>query len=150
MISCTEFVYAYSEIFRFIEERDGYEGVKRYWERISDDSIEPALGSKVDAAGGIRGCFDYWSHTLNEEAADFRMEYDDEQKTFSIEMRNCPSRGRLNASGKNYYPHYCDHCDLLYRRVLEKRGMQYDYDFSDVAHARCRIEVKELAPQIQK
>lgn len=150
MISCTEFVYAYSEIFRFIEERDGYEGVKRYWERISDDSIEPALGSKVDAAGGIRGCFDYWSHTLNEEAADFRMKYDDEQKTFSIEMRNCPSRGRLNASGKNYYPHYCDHCDLLYRRVLEKRGMQYDYDFSDVAHARCRIEVKELAPQTQK
>lgn len=150
MISCTEFVYAYSEIFRFIEERDGYEGVKRSWERISDDSIEPALGSKVDAAGGIRGCFDYWSHTLNEEAADFRMEYDDEQKTFSIEMRNCPSRGRLNASGKNYYPHYCDHCDLLYRRVLEKRGMQYDYDFSDVAHARCRIEVKELAPQTQK
>ena len=144
MVSCTEFVYAYSEIFRFIENKDGYEAVQKYWERISDDSIQSTLGKAVDEAGGIKGCYDYWSHTLNEEAADFRMEYDDEKKTFSIEMRNCPSRGRLNESGKDYYPRYCEHCDLLYRRVLEPRGMKYDYDFSGVDHARCKLMVEEI------
>ena len=32
MISCTEFIYSYSELFKFIEEKEGKEGVRRYWE----------------------------------------------------------------------------------------------------------------------
>lgn len=52
MISCTEFIYAYSELFRYIEEREGFQGVQEYWERISDQSIRPTLAH----ASAPRGC----------------------------------------------------------------------------------------------
>ena len=142
MISCTEFIYAYSEVFRYIEERDGYDQVFEYWKTISDDYVDPSLGEWV-RKNGLHGCYDYWFHSLNEEAADFRMEYDGDNKTFSITMRDCPSKGRLLASGKDYYPRYCEHCDILYRRVLEREGFDYDIDLSKTDHACCTIHVKE-------
>ena len=144
MISCTEFIYAYSELFRFIEEHDGYEAVKKYWEKISDESIQNTLGDCVRKSG-IKGCYEYWSHTLNEEAANFRMEYDEEAKKFFINMRYCPSKGRLIESGKDYYGHYCEHCDTLYRRVLEPLGMKYTYDFSNCDKAACVLTVEEIS-----
>ena len=39
MISCTEFIPAYSELFKYIEEIDGEEGVLKYWEHISDEGL---------------------------------------------------------------------------------------------------------------
>ena len=44
MISCTEFIPAYSELFKFIEQREGYEGVVEYWNLISDEYVEGRLG----------------------------------------------------------------------------------------------------------
>ena len=36
MISCTEFVPSYSELFSFLEEEYGYAEVERYWNDIFD------------------------------------------------------------------------------------------------------------------
>ena len=142
MISCTEFIYAYSELFRYIEEREGFQGVREYWERISDQSIRPTLGACVGAEG-VRGCLTYWARTLREEAADFRMEYDSDAGRFVLYMRHCPSKGRLLGTGKPCYAHYCEHCDTLYRRVLEAHGLYYSIDLSECQSARCRITVAD-------
>ena len=72
MLSCTEFIPAYSELFKFIEEREGYKGVEDYWIFISDEYVDGFLGPVVTEKG-LEGCYDYWSHSLNEEAADFTM-----------------------------------------------------------------------------
>ena len=57
MISCTDFIPAYSELFSYLEDKNGKKE-------------------------GIGGCFAYWAGTLNEEAADFTM-YLSEQRGFS-------------------------------------------------------------------
>ena len=31
MISCTEFIPAYSELFKYIHNRDGYAEVQKFW-----------------------------------------------------------------------------------------------------------------------
>jgi len=95
---------------------------------------------------GIAGCFEYWSHTLTEEAADFRMTLDEEKGVFEITMRHCPSRGRLNELAHiTPYHDYCSHCDTLYRRVLEPLGFKYEYDFSNVANATCSLRITRKA-----
>lgn len=144
MISCTEFIGAYSELFKYLHGRGGKDAVRAFWAALSDEF----LGNLRDyvAAKGLAGCYEYWSHTLTEEAADFRMELDEAAGVFTIEMRDCPSKGRLLELAKEGrmqpYEAYCEHCDMLYRRVLEPFGLIYEYDFSQCDQARCRLTVR--------
>ncbi|NLJ34796.1 MAG: hypothetical protein GX358_00970 [candidate division WS1 bacterium] len=141
MISCTEFIPAYSELFRYLEERGGKQEVVAYWEYISDSFLHNLR--QLVAEHGLRGCWMYWSHTLNEEAADFTMEIDDEAGEFRITMHQCPSRGLLNAlEHMEPYHDYCGHCDVLYRRILEPMGFECFSDHSECDQARCVLIVR--------
>ena len=141
MISCTEFIPAYSELFKYIEEKEDKVAVVDFWNYLSDIFLTN-LKDRV-AANGIRGCWIYWSKTLKEEAADFIMELDEDSGEFSITMHHCPSKGRL-LEDKHIEPYrdYCEHCDLLYRRVLEPLGYEYELDRSQTDQARCHLTVR--------
>lgn len=143
MISCTEFIPAYSELFKFLHAVGGKPAVVRFWESLSD----AFLGNlrSLAAEKGLEGCYEYWRRALTEEAADFRMSLDKEQGIFRIDMRRCPSMGRLLESEDiEPYPAYCEHCDTVYRRVLEPLGFQYDIDLSEAcAKARCSLTVRK-------
>ena len=39
MISCTEFIMAYSELFAFLEERHAKDALIRFWEGLSDEFL---------------------------------------------------------------------------------------------------------------
>lgn len=141
MISCTQFIPAYSEFFKFLEEKGGKKAVISFWEYLSDRYLKDSLQAEVEE-NGIRGCWNYWSHSLNEEAADFTMELDEETGVFVIRMHRCPSKGMLlNLEQMEPYRDYCEHCDLLYRRVLEPLGFRYEYDMSHCDEARCQLTV---------
>jgi len=137
MISCTEFIPAYNELFKYIEEIDSYEAVKAYWSSIADTSVRGSLGAQVKAHG-VEGCWNYWSKSLTEEASDVHMEYDEKNEVFYSEMRHCPSMGHLLD-----YPHiepyhdYCGHCHYLYRPILEELGISVWDDYSRISEARC-------------
>ena len=136
MISCTEFIPAYSELFKYLHARGGEAAVRDFWNYLSDNF----LGNLKSLAEqhGIRGCWLYWSQTLNEEAADFTIELDEAKGEFSIIMRHCPSKGRLLELGHiTPYPDYCGHCDVLYRRVLEPLGFECTADLSRTDRAEC-------------
>ena len=141
MISCTDFIPAYNELFRFIEEKKDKAAVTSFWEYLSDTFLTNLRDHVVER--GIEGCWIYWSKTLKEEAADFSMELDEEAEEFTITMFQCPSKGRL-LEDKQVEPYrdYCEHCDVLYRRVLEPLGYMYDLDRSRTDFARCRLMVK--------
>lgn len=141
MISCTEFIPAYSELFKFINELGGKEKVIDFWKYLSKEYVEKTLGKSVKEKG-IRGCYDYWSHSLNEEAADFEMMVDDEKEEFKINMKKCPSRSLLNETVHiEAYEDYCEHCDWLYRLVLEPLGYTYDIALDECKDAKCSIYV---------
>lgn len=141
MISCTEFIPAYSELFKFLEQKGGKAAVLDFWNYLSD-SFLGNLKSAVEAHG-IRGCWIYWNHTLNEEAADFTMELDEEAGEFRIDMHHCPSMGRLlELKHIEPYHDYCKHCDVLYRRILEPLGYEYIADMSQCRQAKCSLLVK--------
>lgn len=145
MISCTEFIPAYSELFRYLESRRGKAAVVDFWNYLSDHFLGN-LRSLVEQKG-IRGCWEYWTHTLNEEAADFTMELDEEAGEFRILMHRCPSKGRLlELPHIQPYRDYCEHCDVLYRRVLEPLGYECDLDMSHCDEARCVFRVRKKRP----
>jgi hypothetical protein len=140
MISCTDFIPAYSELFKTLEKLGGTRAVEDFWNYLSERFLTNLRD--LVAANGIRGCWLYWSHTLNEEAADFTMELDEEKGEFQIVMHHCPSKSRL-LEYRHIQPYgdYCRHCDVLYRNILEPMGYQYDADLSECDQARCRVRV---------
>jgi hypothetical protein len=141
LISCVDFIPAYSELFKFLEKRGGPQAVLDFWNFLSDTYLT-SLRDLV-AARGLEGCWLYWSRALNEEAAGFTMELDEKAGEFRIVMHRCPSKGRLLELGHmTPYHDYCRHCDVLYRRVLEPLGYDYDVDLSEVDNARCAVTVR--------
>ena len=142
MISCRDFIPAYSEFFKFLEQEYGHGEVCRFWESlfVPDGKGIPLVNFVAEL--GIRGCFEYWAGALNEEAADFTMHLDEKRGYFQIVMRHCPSKGRLlelkDATGVEPYPYYCHHCDY-YRGHVEKYGLKYLFNATDVDKAACSI-----------
>jgi hypothetical protein len=142
VISCTDFILSYSELFRYLESHYGRQEVDRYWEAIftPDGNNNPLI--LFVQKEGIRGCMTYWSGTLNEEAADFTMYLNEKAGWFLLEMHHCPSKGRLlklkEEIGIVPYHHYCLHCDS-YRSAIEKVGLGYIYNFAGMDHAACSI-----------
>lgn len=142
MISCTEFIPAYSELFKFLESQGGKAAVEDFWDYLADRFLGN-LKAAVEEHG-LRGCWLYWNHTLGEEAADFTMALDEEAGQFEIVMHRCPSMAMLlDTLRMEPYHDYCRHCDVLYRRVLEPLGYEYSIDLTQCHEARCRLVVRK-------
>lgn len=145
MISCTEFIPAYSEGFKFLERIGGRSQLERFWSRLSDLYLKNSL-EKLVKEEGLSGCFTYWAHSLNEEAADFTMILD--KGEFSIDLHKCPSKGMLlELKHMTPYHSYCDHCAALYKPVVEKLGYKYE-SYVDCDNARCKTVIKKFNNQI--
>jgi len=144
MISCTEFIPAYSELFSFLEDNYGRQEVSAFWKYLfqPDGKGIPLIG--FVEREGIRGCFSYWSGTLSEEAADCTLKLNEKAGWFRCTMHKCPSKGRLleleKEIGIKPYHDYCLHCDS-YRSATEKVGLNYIYNFDGVDHAACSLFV---------
>lgn len=142
MISCTDFIAAYNELFSFVEEQYGRQEVGKLWQYLFAPTGAGIPLINYVKQEGIRGCFDYWSGTLSEEAADFTLYLNEARGYFNLVMHHCPSKGRLlelkETLGIVPYHNYCFHCDS-YRSAVEAVGLKYIYDFKNIDQAVCSI-----------
>lgn len=144
MVSCTEFIPLYSELFKYLEKKNGKKEVIKYWEYVSDNFVEPRLGEEMKK-NGLKGCWNYWNKSLNEEACNFSMTYDAENNFFEIDMKGCPSKGMLNKLGYTEpYHDYCGHCDLLYSRVGKRYGIKISGKYENVDKACCKFIAEKI------
>jgi hypothetical protein len=142
MISCTEFIPCYSELFTYLEDTHGREEVNRFWKYLFEPTGQGIPLINFVKKEGIRGCFSYWKGTLNEEAADFTMYLNEKAGWFLNVMHHCPSKGRLlklqDEIGITPYHDYCLHCDS-YRAAIEAIGLKYIYNFDGIDKAACSL-----------
>lgn len=142
MISCTEFIPAYSEGFKFIENIGGRRQLENFWSELSDIYLKDSL-EKLMTTDGLAGAYTYWGHALNEEAADFTMILDEDKGEFSIDMHKCPSKGLLiQLKHMTPYHSYCDHCPALYKPIAERMGYTYTSEI-DCDNASCKITIND-------
>ena len=142
MISCTEFIPCYSELFSFLDKKYGYNEVENFWSYLFEPTGDGIPLINYLNKEGLKGCWSYWAGTLNEEAADFEMYFNEKRGYFHIKMNRCPSKGKLlqleNEIGLKPYPHYCLHCNY-YKDSVEKLGYKYIYNFVGTDEAACSI-----------
>lgn len=128
-----DFLEAYNSLFKYLR-RHSCEEVITFWEKFSD-VIKVHLTDLIRRKG-LFGCLEYWAETLSAEEADCKITYDT-QGSFEIEMRKCPSLRKLSDAD----PHYCMHCDILYRRILEPLGYKYEIRYD--GKGKCKIKVSK-------
>jgi len=146
MISCTEFIPSYSELFTYLENKHGRDEVDRFWEYLFQPTGDGIPLVNFVKKEGIRGCWTYWTGTLNEEAADFTLYLNEKRGYFMCEMHHCPSKGRLlelkDELGIEPYHDYCLHCDH-YRESVAQVGLDYLYNFNGTDHAACSLLITD-------
>jgi len=140
MIPSKDFILAYNELFKFLDEKYGKKAVIDFWEFISDVFLINL--DKLVKEKGIPGMAEYWTHTLTEEGAEYTMSVG--ENYFEIYMKKCPSIKKLNKAGVKKYPPYCEHCDILYRRVIEKYGFKYKITYIDKEKGICQLKIKKI------
>ena len=140
MISCTEFILSYNELFAFLDRKYGREEVDKLWDFLFKPTGKGIPLINFVRKDGVKGCVDYWTGTLTEESSEVTFLYNLEEGWFVTKMHRCPSKGRLlefkESLGIEPYPHYCDHCDY-YRSALEAEGLTWIRDHLDVDKAGC-------------
>ena len=140
MISCTEFIPAYSELFTFLDERYGRPEVERFWTYLFEPTGKGIPLINFAREKGLRGCWEYWNGTLKEEAADVDRWFSEEGGWMHSEMLYCPSKGRLLELEKEIglvpYYDYCGHCDY-YHSALDLVGLKWIRCHVHVDEARC-------------
>ena len=71
------------------------------------------------------------------------MTFDPENDTFEILMRHCPSKGQLlEFEHLEPYEFYCEHCQVLYERVVSPLGYDFVVDMSNCDKAACKCTVR--------
>lgn len=140
MISCTEFILSYNELFAFLDRKYGRAEVDKLWDFLFKPTGKGIPLINYARKDGVKGCIDYWTGTLTEESSEVTFVYNLEEGWFVTKMHRCPSKGRLleyeKTLGIEPYPHYCDHCDY-YRAALEEVGLTWIRDHLDVDEAGC-------------
>jgi len=141
MISCTEFIPSYSELFSYLDEnKGGHAEVERFWTYLFEPTGKGIPLINFAKKDGLRGCWNYWMGTLHEEAADCIKIINEKDGWIYSEMLYCPSKGRLleleKELGIKPYYDYCGHCDY-YRASLEQVGLTWFRNHIGVDEAKC-------------
>ena len=137
MISCTEFIPAYSELFKYIDESSGREAVYKFWKDLFKPENHP-LNHLIPKYGKLRACWENWYVVFTEEACDNTMLYNEDEGWWLGCMHHCPSKGRFQKLGyMEPFDEYCKHCDS-YEIVLGKYGVKHCMDYRGNEQATCR------------
>ncbi len=141
MISCTEFIPSYSELFSYLEENHGEPEVRKFWTYLFEPTGKGIPLINFARKDGLRGCWNYWEGTLTEEAAHCTKWMSESGGWIYSVMHYCPSKGRLleleKEIGLKPYHNYCGHCDY-YRAALEEVGLTWIRNHMDTDKASCR------------
>ena len=137
MISCTEFIPAYSEFFKYIDKNSGRQAVYDFWDALFQPGNSP-LDGLISKHGRLKGCWENWYVVYTEEACDNTMLCNEEEGWMVGCMHHCPSKGRFQKLGyMEPFEEYCKHCDG-YDIVFKKHGIGHVMDYRGNECAKCR------------
>ncbi len=137
MLGVYDFCGHYDWTFEWLRRRGGETLLRKFWdEAIHQDSQRHA--GELIVEKGFAGMREYWGHTLNDEAAGYRIT--DSEKVFRIDMHDCPSKGFLLRNGLAHYSDYCDHCMGWIGPMLKRAGYVVDHQHNH--RGQCWWEIR--------
>jgi hypothetical protein len=123
MLGCHDFCGHYEWTFDHVRKHFGQDAVHRLWaEAIGGESQDHYR--QAASAAGLRGLFDTWNGTGEDEHCVWSLTLNEDQNVFRIDMRECPSKGFLQNNDLNADEDYCDHCIGWVAPLLAGQNME--------------------------
>jgi hypothetical protein len=119
-VGAADFYFAINATFRFIEQRFGREGLRRYWQELGTSYYAPMTAAWK--RGGLAAVADYWrAFFAAEPGAEVGVEATSEQVT--LEVRVCPAIKHLRTHQREIVPDFCQHCHYVSEAMAAPAGL---------------------------
>jgi hypothetical protein len=119
-VGAADFYFAINATFRFIENRFGREGLRRYWEALGASYYAPV--TTAWKRGGLAAVADYWrAFFAAEPGADVQVDATPDAVT--VDIRVCPAIRHLRAHRRGILPCFCQHCYYVSAAAATPAGL---------------------------
>ncbi len=115
-----DFYFAINATFRFIRERAGIEGLRRYWGDLGHSYYRPVTDSW--RSGGLGAVAVYWRAFFQAEPGG-EVEVREEEGRVVLEIRCCPAIAHLRSGGRVILPEFCEHCHFVSDAMASGAGL---------------------------
>jgi len=119
-MGAADFYFAINATFRFILDRAGLDGLRRYWTELGTSYFAPV--SERWKTGGLKAVADYW---LAFYAAEPGAEVDiqSHENSVILKVKTCPAIKHLRENGRPIVPCFCQHCYFISEAMARPVGM---------------------------
>jgi len=119
-VGAADFYFAINATFRFIQEKFGEEGLRRYWTELGQNYYAPVSKSWKD--GGLEAVDKYWkAFFAAEPGAD--VEFSTTHELLSLNVKSCPAIKHLRAHQREIVPSFCQHCYFVSEAMAAPAGL---------------------------
>jgi len=115
-----DFYFAINATFRFLLDRFGAEGLRRYWTDLGAQYYAPV--SAAWKQHGLPGVAAYWrAFFAAEPGADVHVREDGDRVV--VEVAVCPAIRHLRAHGRQIVPCFCQQCFFINDGIAAPAGL---------------------------
>lgn len=119
-VGASDFYFAINATFRFIEQRLGIEGLRRYWHDLGSRYYAPV--SARWKAGGLSAVAAHWKDFFKAEpGAEVEVQTTDNEVVVQVNV--CPMIKHLRANGREVMPVFCQHCYYVSEAMAAPAGL---------------------------
>lgn len=119
-VGSADFYYAINATFRFILQRLGADGWRKYLEEMGRGYFAPA--NKQWSEGGLQAVARYWREFFAAEPGAV-VDVVEQPDRVEVHVRECPAIKHLRAGGREIVREYCQHCYFLGSARAEAAGL---------------------------
>ena len=105
-----DFYFAINATFRFILDRLGIEGLRRYWREMGEKYYAPVSQRWSD--GGLSAVAAYWREFYKAEPG-AEVDVSEHENEVRLDVRVCPAIKHLRDHGREIAPCFCQHCHFV-------------------------------------
>jgi hypothetical protein len=124
-VGAADFYFAINATFRFIRQRFGEEGLRRYWRELGERYYQPV--ARIWQSGGLESVARYWREFFAAEPG-AEVEVHEEGNGVNLEVRICPAIAHLRAGGRAIEPDFCQHCYFVSEAIASQAGLTVRVD----------------------
>lgn len=106
-VGAADFYFAINATFRFIRDRLGEEGLRRFWNDLGDRYYRPV--SELWREGGLPAVARYWEDFFAAEPGG-EVKVHRSTDEIELEVSLCPAIAQLRAGEREIISNYCQHC----------------------------------------
>jgi len=115
-----DFYLATNATFRFIKQRHGMDGLRRYWQDIGREYYRPVSEQWRERGSG--GVAEYWKAFFQAEPGAV-VEVHASPDEVRLEVKVCPLIRHLREHGREIVPEICQHCYFVSEAIAEPAGL---------------------------